>query len=61
MFDAERLLLTYENADYYGLKWINMLKFLNGNLDRFIKGDKLVGVVNKSIGKKIGLPKIKCD
>jgi len=53
LFDCDRLVLTYNNSDFYGLKWIDTIKFWNENLERFSKGEKVLGIVDKKSGRHI--------
>jgi len=53
MYNCERMVLTHNNASFYGLKWIDSLKFLENNLERFVNKENLIGIIDQQSGKKI--------
>jgi len=51
LYNCDRMVLTHNNSSFYGLKWIDSLKFLENNLERFAQKESLLGVIDKKSGK----------
>ncbi len=49
-FNCERLLLTCNNSDFSGMKWEDSLNFFAANVDRYLKGEEIIGVIDKKAG-----------
>jgi hypothetical protein len=42
--------MTYNNADYSGMKWEDSLTFFQANLEKHLNGQPILGVIDKKSG-----------
>jgi len=53
LYNCDRMVITHNNASFYGLKWIDSLKFLESNLERFAQKESPLGIIDKKSGRHI--------